>query len=60
MLTCAQEKEEIKKVRDVRSNALDASEIRRRQSGATMERPTVKHKWCASANSESSLYEQLQ
>jgi hypothetical protein len=38
MLTCAQEKKGIKKVRYVRSNALDASEIHRRQTGATIKR----------------------
>jgi len=42
MLTCAQENEGIKKVRDVHSNALDASEIRRRQAGATLKHGTVK------------------
>jgi hypothetical protein len=43
MLTCAQVKEGIKKVRYVLSNAHDASEIRRRQTGAIKKRDTVKH-----------------
>jgi hypothetical protein len=43
MLTCAHEKDGIKKVRYVLSNTRDASEIHRRQAGATPKRGTVKH-----------------